>query len=131
MAEGLLLHWIDEHDLTGSWEVASAGVHAFAGVPALGRAQQAMAERGIDISSHRSQPTTRELLETYDSVIVMEKRHQQILMKQYPDMAERVYLIRELAGKTGDVEDPVGGRMDEFRDTADELQGLVDIIFKV
>jgi len=130
MAEGLLTEWMRANGSTETLHVASAGVSAFPGVPAVGRAQQAMAERGIDVSQHRSRPATRELLEAYDVVLVMERRHRDILSKRFPDLAERVHLMHELAGESGNVDDPIGGSMDDFRATADELQALIEVIFQ-
>ena len=52
-------------------EVSSAGTSAWDGAPASDGALLVALERGLDISTHRSQQLTRELVQSHDVVLVM------------------------------------------------------------
>jgi protein-tyrosine-phosphatase len=45
------------------------------GLPPIDDAVEAMRRRGLDVSSHRSSATTRELVETVDLVLTAERQH--------------------------------------------------------
>jgi hypothetical protein len=40
-------------------------------------------------------------------------------------MRERVWMLTELAGTAGDIEDPIGQPLGRYRQTADELEALL------
>jgi len=130
MAEVMMRNWLEQKGRTGSWRVASAGIDASPGIPATGTAQRAMLERGIDLNHHRSQQVSEKLLAESDIILVMEDWHKTQLLKEFPAYADKVCLIRERAGLQGDVDDPVGLPLDEYRKTADELQSLIITIFQ-
>ena len=67
MAEGIYNALAIHNDLDS--RAISAGVSTQEGMPASFGAQNAMAELGIDISLHSSQPLTNELLERADAVL--------------------------------------------------------------
>jgi len=122
MAEALFKDLILERGEENEWKIASAGVWAATGVPATDNARVVMEERGLDISAHLSQPTSRDLLGEYHLVLVMENAHKETLQAHYPEFADRVVLFRNLAGDDRDFEDPVGGSLDRYRGAADEIQ---------
>ncbi|MBE9478568.1 MAG: low molecular weight protein arginine phosphatase [Chloroflexi bacterium] len=107
------------------WRVESAGVWAYDGSPATANAQKAMAERGLDLSRHLSQPASSTLLKQFDLTLVMEQEHKTALQDQNPQLADRIYLMREIAGQEGDFADPVGGSLERYRAAADELGMLM------
>jgi hypothetical protein len=51
----------------------------------------------------------------------MAGNHKEALQAEFPDLADRVYLLSEMVGLVQDVEDPIGGPLDEFRIAADEI----------
>ena len=70
---------------------------------------RALTEAGIDQSpSHRPQLVSRELLAWADSVLVMTARQQDFLRDAYPEYRGKIALLREKAGLSGDVADPIG-----------------------
>lgn len=125
MAEALLKNIVLERDEENEWKIASAGVWAATGVPATDNARAVMEERGLDISAHLSQPTSRDLLGEYHLALVMENAHKEALQAQYPEFADRIVLFRNLAGDDNDFEDPVGGSLDRYRGAAEELQNVI------
>ena len=130
MAEALFTSWLAKQGQQEEWRVASAGVEAYPGIPATQKARMVMAERGIDMESHRSQAVSPELLESCSMVLVMEEWHQRRLQLAHPSHARKIHPIRRLAGLKGAVEDPVGLSLTAYRQTADELQMLLERIFQ-
>jgi len=55
----------------------------------------------------------------------MEQEHKTVLQDQNPQLADRIYLMREIAGQEGDFADPVGGSFERYRAAADELGMLM------
>ena len=125
MAEVLFEAFLVEKGEREAWRVESAGVWAYDGSPATANAQKAMAERGLDLSQHLSQPADSTLLKQFDLTLVMEQRHKTVLQEQNPQLADRIYLMREIAGQDGDFADPVGGSLERYHAAADELGMLM------
>jgi protein-tyrosine-phosphatase len=125
MAEVLFKQLVGEHGEQDDWRIESAGVWAYGSAPATENAQRAMKERGLDLSHHRSQPATNELLSQFNLVVVMTREHRDALLAQMPALGGRVYLLREIGGETGDFADPVGGSIEVYRQAADEIQSIL------
>ncbi len=115
-----------------NWRVASAGTWAENGEPATFGAQAAMAKRGLNLSNHHSQQVTEKLLAKYNLVLVMEAGHKEALQAEFPQYAQKIYLLTEMlgAGLQADIEDPMGGSLDDYEKTAVELDGLLERGFK-
>lgn len=126
MAEVLFEKLLKEKGLSEDWRVESAGVWAYPGAAATQNAQAIMAEMGLDLSEHRSQPADGVLLKQFDLIIGMEVEHKLVLQERNPELAERILTIRELSGGRGDFADPVGGSLEVYRVAANELYGLLD-----
>ena len=103
MAEGLLAAGLPQA------RVRSAGLNAMLGWPADPNAVALMQERGIDISRHRAEQITRTLCVESGVILVMEREQRQRLMKLYPEVCGRVFLLADHSEQ--DVPDPY--RQDE------------------
>lgn len=125
MAEVLFEAFLVDKGVRDEWRVESAGVWAYEGSRATANAQVAMVERGLDLSRHLSQPTSSTLLKQFDLTVVMEQEHKTVLQEQNPQLVDRIYLMREIAGQEGDFADPVGGSLEQYRVAADELGMLM------
>ena len=124
MADGLardLLHKAGYSD----WTVSSAGTWSLVGHKADEFSLQLLAERGIDLSGHRSQRVTRELLERADVVLVMTHDHKEAVQVEFPELADKVHLISEMVGQNYSIADPIGGSLEDFRYTFNELDQLL------
>ncbi|MCS7248497.1 MAG: low molecular weight protein arginine phosphatase [Anaerolineales bacterium] len=122
MAQGLFLAALGEN--VDHWRVESAGVAAVEGAPASQKTLELLAERGIDLSSHKSRPVDRYLMEQFNLILVMEHRHKQILQSQFPQFASKVYLLSEMVGEQREIDDPGGGTMEDYRRTAQILESI-------
>jgi protein-tyrosine-phosphatase len=125
MARGLLESLLEEKDLSAQWRVESAGTWAMSGEPAALGSKTVMETRGIDISKHRSQGINEELLGSADLVLTMERGQKEALRAEFPDYVGRIYLLSEMTGKVEDIDDPYGGTLSEYEDTADILEGYL------
>jgi protein-tyrosine-phosphatase len=125
MAEVLFEALLEQHGERDKWRVESAGVWAYNGARATTNAQKAMQERGLDLSRHVSQPAERTLLKQFNLIVVMEVEHKSVLQQSHPDLAERIFTIRELVGQQGDFNDPVGGSLEVYTSAAEELEELL------
>lgn len=106
-------------------EVRSAGIAAYGGAPVNPGAVSALGEIGLSIEG-RSQPVTPELVEWADTIVCMELVHKERLLIDYPDAAARVVTLAEWAGDDGgDVADPHGGDLAEYRRVRDEIAGYI------
>jgi protein-tyrosine phosphatase len=84
--------------------VQSAGISALVGRPADAIAVELMAERGLDISSHRARQLTPELIRSFELILVMEKGQQRAVEAIHPSARGRVQCLGHWGGF--DVEDP-------------------------
>jgi protein arginine phosphatase len=108
-----------------SWRIESAGTWAIDGEPVNQKVLQVVSERGMDLSEHRSRSTTSELLRSFNVILTMEQGQKEALQVEFPEVAKRVYLITEMVGSMYNVHDPVGGPIDGFRITADEIDNIL------
>jgi protein-tyrosine-phosphatase len=127
MAEGLLKSRVSASGQ--AWRIESAGVWAIAGQPAAPLTRQVLLLRGIELDRFSSRPITRSLIHEFNLVLAMERNHKEALRAAFPECAERVFTVRELIGRGGDVEDPVGGPFEEYEETAQELEAIFDRAF--
>ena len=129
MAETLFKHFLEKKyppaDVL-NWQVASAGTLAARGEPATLGAQLAMSRRELTLINHRSKQVTRKLLAKFKLVLVMESGHKEALQVEFPLYARKIYLLSEMAGKQGDIEDPIGGSLADYAMTANEIDGLIE-----
>jgi len=128
MAEALFRHRIGKNS---GWEAASAGTFATVGHEASDNAVLALKELKIDLSDHRSQPLTAELVESADMIVAMTASHRHHILDHFPSVGNRVFLIKSFGTSKvpADVSDPFGGSLDTYRRIRDEIdRALSDLI---
>ena len=103
------------------YSVASAGVFAMNGTRATPQAVEAVKSLGADLSSHRSQSLTPELLHQADVVYVMGRSHAQATELMSAAAAAK---IRPL-DTAGDIEDPIGSDVATYRTLAERMEHLI------
>jgi protein-tyrosine-phosphatase len=109
------------------WVVESAGTWALDGDRAAEKAQLALLSRGIELSAHRSRPVSRDLLEKFNLILVMERSHKEALRAEFPDLAGRIFLLSEMVGSTRDLRDPMGGSRADFEETIREIERILSL----
>lgn len=121
LAEALLRRQFQERSIEGV-TIASAGTGAWDGAPASEGAYLVGLEHGLDLSAHRAQLLTRELVQDADMVFTM-ARHHRARVEQLGG-AGKTHLLGEYAGFSGDdaeVNDPFGGELEGYRETVVDL----------
>jgi len=117
------------HRLAGraAWNATSAGLAALPGLPASREAQVALADWGLDLRGHRSQPVTDALVEGADLIVVMTASHAQALVRLWPDARRKVHLLTSFGAGRGaeDVPDPIGQSVEVYRRCRDRIDSAV------
>jgi protein-tyrosine-phosphatase len=111
-------------------EVASAGTSAWDGAPASDGALLVALERGLDLSPHRSQQLTRELVQSHDVVLAMGPHH--VERAEALGGEGRTHLLTTFAGGSSSgraINDPFGGDLEQYRETLAELQAEIRRVF--
>ena len=111
-------------------EVASAGTSTWDGAPASDGALLVALERNLDLSGHRAQQLTRELIESHDVILAMGPHH--LERAEALGGEGKSYLLSAYAGgtRTGmPISDPFGGDLEQYRDTLGELQREIRRVF--
>ncbi len=97
------------------YTILSAGTSAFEDGPASSQAVEAMRRQGLDLTEHVSRPVTPTLVEDADILFVMAEHHGDSIRRILPDARDKIRLM-DPSGR--DVEDPVGGSVEEFLECA-------------
>ncbi len=125
MAMGLLRDKLREEGLEDQYAVSSAGVWGLDSQPPSAYAIQMMAERGIDISDHRSRDLSSADVEEADLILTMERGQAEAIRVEFPQHAHKVHLLSQMAGRHYDVRDPYGDPLPEYRQCANEIERLI------
>ena len=107
------------------WRIGSAGTWTIVGEPATENAIWVLGKRGIDLSSHLSRPVSAGMVEGYQLILTMERGHKEALRIEFPQVAGRVHLLSEMIGKIFNINDPMGGTLTDFEETATELDQIL------
>lgn len=139
MAEQLLRHHAQKHKL--EVDVASAGLAAFPGDTATEHALEVLGEVGIDGGEHRSRRVHLHLLKQYDLILPMTLSHKEQLVTLAPELAGRVFLLKEFAERVNrrkdpvksvekdyGISDPFGQSLDVYRQSLDEIDRAVQAL---
>lgn len=124
MAEALLkrllaqkLNCREEELPEKGYHVESAGTGAFGGAPATSEAVAALKDRGLDLSGHRSQPLTLDLVNRADYIFAMTRRQLESIRSMSVDAQLRARQVDE-----DDIEDPIGGSKKDYEECAGRIE---------
>jgi len=107
---------LDELEKKG-YKVSSAGTIGLVGLPASTEAIRACADRGIDISSHRSSALSEHRIAENDFVFALAGGHVRRIIELRAEAADKCVLLAEQ-----DVPDPIGRSQQVY----DECAGLIE-----
>lgn len=125
MAEVIMKDYLKRMDLHSSIEVQSAGTWAKNGYPATDLGIKAMAERGLDTSSHKSQSISKVFLEPFDLILTMESGHKEAIQIEFSSLADKVFMLSEMSGEITNIEDPIGRSYHQYLETADQINDWI------
>lgn len=123
MAEAIAIMYADER----RWniEVKSAGTRAIAGQEAAANSVKAIREIGGDLTEHRSQPMTQELVDWADRILVMEMRHASDVRNEFERADEKIQLLGTFGGMV-EIDDPYGSWIFRFRRSRGDIKRCVE-----
>lgn len=128
MAEGILKK-IAADDGRTDIQVLSGGLFAEEGSAASENAILAAAERGVDISGHRSANVNPEVVRQADLILAMTEAHKRTLIDVYGAPQEKTFTLSEYAGINGDIADPFGGTLEVYRACAAQLYDALRLAY--
>lgn len=110
--------------------VSSAGVSALDGGNVSPQSAAVMEELGINMSSFQSAMLTKNLLEESDLIITMTSTHRAHVMRILPEAASKTRLLLEFSSLSGgDVDDPFGGDIADYRSCFRQMKEALDNLF--
>lgn len=126
LAAACLLRAMGDEHAAEPWIVESAVTWARESMPAAWIAVEAARKLGVDgLRVHRTRQISSEMLNRFDLVIVMERRHKEAIASEYPSIRGRLFLLSELVDSaTYDTPDP-GRRGSDPNDIGRELALLI------
>jgi protein-tyrosine-phosphatase len=135
MAEKLLQHALAaEAAPLDKIEVVSAGVAASNGEPASANSIAALKKVKLDLTKHKSQPVTRDLIDRAFLILGMTQSHIDVLQHYYSDLPEHVHLFRDFmpADTDPEIPDPFGQNYAAyaacFDSMAEAVPSLIDFL---
>lgn len=108
----------------GKFEIISSGTGAATGFPATEFAIEAAKIWNCDLTGHRSQPVTEELINQSDLIVAMTPGHLRELVRIKPDSQSKYFLLKNFPDESSDgdgVDDPIGMPLDYYKDTFLEI----------
>lgn len=106
-------------------EVKSAGVYATNGSAASRNATQVLKEQNIN-HEHQSLMLTEELLSWATYIFTMTKSHKSSVIGMYPFAKGKTFTLKEFVEQDGDIVDPYGGSVEDYRLTYYELHTNIE-----
>lgn len=130
MAEAIFMSLIESDPQLNAngIRVKSAGTLDIGMQKATNKAIQAMNEKGLDISQHRSSHINRDIVDWADIVLVMEEAHKQYIWDNFPGSKTQVHLITEFAGDKGEIPDPISCGIETYRECVGQITTALEKI---
>lgn len=115
-----------------SAQAFSAGLDAKPGSPMNPQAADALTNLGYSAKEHSSTQVSTQAIEEADVILTFTQDQKDEVAKRFPDAVEKLFTISEYAnGGTGtseDVADPYGKSAEVYKETAETISSLVDLI---
>lgn len=109
---------------------SSAGIMAITGGTAAPNSIAVMAQKGIDLTKHRTRLVENEMLEEADFILAMDNSNLQAVPEGYQDKA---FLLSTYAsGMDEGIFDPIGGDLETYKSCAELIEKhLINLIDKL
>ena len=108
-------------------EVVSAGVAAGYGISASENSVSVLKRVQLDLTNHKSQPVTEDLIQRSFAIFAMTQSHLDTLKHYYENLPDRVHLFREFMENNNDIEipDPYGQNCTAYSEYFDSMAEAV------
>ncbi len=126
MAEALFRGLVKDR---ADYEVASAGVAAAPGMPASRHSVALLREKNLPLDDFTSRMLNQEMLRAATHVFAMSAHHATAIVAEFPEHADKIYLVSEFAADDGlrgkDVSDPFGQGRAAYEDALRDLEKML------
>jgi len=136
LAEQLLNHELSRLNLYHA-TCTSAGISALAGYPPDPRMVDFLYEQGKSIKEHQSKPVTKDLVDSADLILVMERYHKQEILERWPWSEKKIRLLGEFLmdnSIVNDIIDPYGRSPRHYQLAQNQIslaiQNLIEKVIK-
>jgi protein-tyrosine-phosphatase len=143
MAEALASKVLTSLNLTEKIQIFSAGIAAFPCAPVSDEAHSVLSGQGLDLSGHKARQLTEEMVNDADLILTMTAAQKQLLQDLFPDMAKKIFIVKEFAEHSQDIEDinkqeqfsydiadPCGKSEAVYQQCAEELSQAIEGVIK-
>lgn len=131
MAEALLKEKLNQKGINEKFIVCSSGIHAYTGDLSTYEACHVMKnEYGIDLTKHRATAIRESKIEEMDLILCMTNSHKNSLNMLYPNLKNKIFLIKEYVGLSGEVADPWGYSINVYSECVKELDKYIELLLK-
>ena len=116
-------------------KILSAGISTITGMKATDYTINVLQRQGIDASSHRTTPISKELIAKADLILVMERFQKDRVLEISPDAKGKVYLLREFQKDPKEiiepeVLDPIGKPLEVYERAFDLIKEALENLVK-
>lgn len=130
IAEKLFRHMLEKANL--AYATDSCGLIEGGHIISL-NSMQLLLERGIsEAQAHVSKQITPQMVSSSWLVLTMEERQREWLRESNPNAIRKIFTLNEIVGEEGDVADPYGSELDNYRVTfeiiEDRLKRLLELV---
>lgn len=127
LAEAYLKCLVEKHGLPTV--VQSAGLETSFGKPAHHFAQTVGTQGGLLLGKHATQPLHKEQVERADMILVMEWQQRSRVIKLYPQVRPKVFLLRQFYDQSvSEVADPYSGTLEDFQTCFAMIRQACDVL---
>jgi protein-tyrosine-phosphatase len=115
-----------------SAQAFSAGLNVSAGSPISPKAAEALTNLGYSTKEHSSTQVSTQAIEEADVILTFTQDQKDEVAKRFPAAVDKLSTISEYAnrgtGTSEDVSDPYGKSAEVYKETAETINSLVDLI---
>ncbi|MGE5615258.1 MAG: low molecular weight protein arginine phosphatase [Bacillota bacterium] len=120
-------------ELPGSgYEAVSAGISAIQGSPPSPEAIAALKDYpGSSLHGFSSRMLDDASVRDAFLILAMSDSHKQYIFSKFPDAYHKVFTLKEYVyGVPGNINDPFGGTLDDYRECAREIAAAIEVLAK-
>lgn len=128
MAHWLMKKKIEQNNIPNV-EIYSSGIFAMPGDTSTDEAIEVMEEYGANLKQHRATLTRDSNIQEMDVILCMTNSHKQSLISMYPNLANKIFTLKEYVGLTEDgieIKDPWGYDIVTYRYCAAEIDACLE-----
>jgi len=127
MGEGVLRYKLEDAGLSHI-HVDSAGTSGWDRQSPTSEAIEVCSEIGVDISSQRSAPISKQMIQASDLIVAMEKYHLREMIKSCDAPDEKLFLLGEFDAQNPglEIQDPYGMPLSYYRNILQIIYHCVD-----